>query len=70
MDECLTSYKLPKSLCLKCLDTHGRFSTIFNKGDNFCDLLFAVLHMVPLQRGPTLKGKNLLPVGANSFLLE
>ena len=34
----------------------------------FC---FAFLHSKPLlKKGSTLKGKNLLPLGANSFLLE
>ena len=26
--------------------------------------------LVPSEKGPTLKGKNLLPSGANSFLLK
>ena len=26
--------------------------------------------LLPSEKGPTLKGKNLLPIGANSFLLE
>ena len=36
----------------------GRISTAFDKGDNFCDFLFALLYI------------NHLPLGANSFLLE
>ena len=31
------------------LDTLGRFSALFYKGDNFCDFLFAFLHMNSLQ---------------------
>ena len=43
----------------------------FYKGDNFCDFLFALLYTNPYpKKGSTLKGKNLLPIGANSFLLE
>ena len=33
-----------------------------------CDILFAFLHIIPSQKGIALKGKNLLPIGANSFL--
>ena len=55
---------------LRRLDTLGRFSIIFNKGDNFFDFLIAFLHNKSLGKGSTLKGKNLLPKGANSFLLE
>ena len=37
----------------------------------FCDFLFSFLaHTDPSEKGSTLKGKNLLPLGANSFLLE
>ena len=28
------------------------------------------VYQIPSKKGSTLKGKNLLPVGANSFLLE
>ena len=42
--------------------------------DNFCDFLFAFLHVkhiLPISgEGFTLKGKNLLPNAANSFFLE
>ena len=60
------------------------FSTIFYKGDKFCDFQ---CHLVDFssfftrettfvtsallrvsQKGAALKGKNLLPMGANSFL--
>ena len=36
--------------------------TIFLKGDNFCDFLFAFLVMKPSHKGSSLKGKNLLLV--------
>ena len=66
---------------LKGLDTLGRCSPILFKGDNFCDFLFAFLNNKPFLKKPTLKGKNrflrstlkgknLLPRGANSFLLK
>ena len=38
------------------------------KGDNFCDFQFA--SEVPFGKGSALRGKNLLPPGANSFLIE
>ena len=49
------------------------------KGNNFCYFLFVVLpppptppppHPAPSEESSTLKGKNLLPKEANSFLLE
>ena len=39
------------------------FPSYLYKGDNFCDFLFDFLKMES-----TVKGKNLLPEGANSFL--
>ena len=42
----------------------------FHKGDDFCESLFAFLHINPLLKRCTLKGKNLLPRGANSFHLQ
>ena len=47
------------------LDTLGRFSAIFLKGGNF-----VTAHFHSYSSGSTLKGKNLLPLGANSFLSE
>ena len=48
---------------------NGIFVMAFiNKGVTFCNFLFAFLHSKPLPKGSTLKGKNLLPAGANSFL--
>ena len=38
-----------------------RFSAIFKKRDNFCDLLFALLYNRPSEEGSTLKGNYLLP---------
>ena len=46
----------------------GRFSAYFDKDDSF--LTPISVHQPPSQKGSTLKGKNLLPSGANSFLLE
>ena len=34
------------------------------------DAVLSTLFLLPSEKGPTLKGKNLLPVGADSFLLE
>ena len=43
----------------------------FNQGYIVCDFLFAFLYAKSLfENRYTLKGKNLLPLGANSFLLE
>ena len=36
------------------------FSTIFIKGNDFCDFLFASLDNTPSKFGSTLKGQNLL----------
>ena len=45
------------------------FLPFFDKGHNFCDLLFALLHVNPLsEQGSTLKGKKLLFLVTNSFL--
>ena len=52
------------------LDTHSGFLP-FLQGRQI--LLLPVsfpAHLVPSEKGSTLKGKNLLPRGANSFLLE
>ena len=61
------------------------FFSIFCKGDNFYDFLSVFLctkplikrsalkgknMLAPCEKGSTLKGNNLLPRGANSFLLE
>ena len=41
-----------------------------NKEDNFCEVLFAFMYISsPFKKGSTLKEMNLLPIGANSFLL-
>ena len=34
------------------------------------DAVLSTLFLLPSEMGPTLKGKNLLPMGADSFLLE
>ena len=41
------------------LDTLGRFSDIFNKGDNFCDLVCFPVHQ-SLLKGIYSKKENLL----------
>ena len=51
-------------------DILNRFSAIFDKGDNFCDFLFAFLYNNLSGKGSSLKGKNLLLPGANSFFFE
>ena len=49
----------------------GRFSSTAYKGSNFCDFLFASpAQLVLSEKESTLKGKNLLPLGANSFVSE
>ena len=53
---------------LRGFDTLVRSSTTSAKGDNFC--FPASLDTFTFEKGSTLKGKNLLPQGANSFLLE
>ena len=58
---------------LRGLETFSNFFTIFYKGDNFCDLLLLFRTPLSFWQGYTLKGKNLLPLGAmgaNSVLLE
>ena len=42
------------------MTTPTRLSTIFTKGDNICDFLFASLGNEPFQKQFTLKGRNLL----------
>lgn len=40
-----------------------RFSSLFHKGDNFCNFLFGFTYAskVPFEMGSTPEGKNLLP---------
>ena len=60
------------ALHLRRVDTLGNFFHHIFKEGNFCDFLFAFLHTEKVyssQKKSTLKGKNLLPMGANSFLL-
>ena len=57
-------------LRLSRLDVPDRFSTIFGKGDNFCDFPVCFpAHYIHSGKDSTLKGKNLLWRGAKSFLL-
>ena len=48
------------------LDTLGRFSFMFFKGDNFCDFLFAFLHSVPSEKGSTPR-KNEFATNGRKF---
>ena len=57
-------------MLLKGTHTLGRFSANLYKGDNFCDSVCSPAHQIPFEKESALKGKNLLPGGANSFLLE
>ena len=51
--------------------TKCRTFTIFDKGDNFSDFQFSFLYNKSLLKMDVFKkGKNLLPRGAHSFLLE
>ena len=51
----LNEGKLVIVLSLRGLDIPGRFfSTIFNKGETFCDFLFAFLHVKPLLKSGLL----------------
>ena len=52
----------------KGLDTLGRVFAILYKGDNFVTCYYE--YQIASEKGSILKGKNLLPLGANSFLLE
>ena len=51
-------------------DTHGEFSAIFIRETNFVVSCLLLCIRSGFWKGSTLKGKNLLPLGANSFLLE
>ena len=58
---------------LRRLYTFVSFSAILSKKDNFCDFPFAFLHIksrLKEKQRSTLKGKHLLPLGANAFLFE
>ena len=68
---CIHGQQLNDKHFLRGLDTLSGFSAIVCKGDNINVFLFALMHIkLLLKKGSTLKGKNLLPPGANSFLLE
>ena len=49
------------------LDTPGRFSAIFNMGDNFCDFLFGFLHTNPLLKRVHSNRKEFAPKGSKLF---
>ena len=42
------------------LNTFSRFAAIFNKGDNFCDILVAFLHNKCLLEGVYFKREQIL----------
>ena len=48
----------PQKSALRCTDTHPREAAL------------SVLFCLPSEKGSSLKEKNLLPPGANSFLLN
>ena len=51
-------------------DTHGRFSAIFYKEDNYCDFLFAFLHTKSVLKRVFSKKERMWPQGKQFFLLE
>ena len=53
---------------LKRVDTPGSFSAIFPRETTFVTV-YIPAYLVPSEKGSMLKGKNLLPKGANSFFL-
>ena len=61
---------LIRYLITKWIYEPGRLSAISTKVDNFCDILFALLHTKPLLKNKMLKGISLLTWAAHSFLLE
>ena len=63
----MTNEHITSANCLRGLDTFGKFSVTFYKGDNYFDFLSALLHTKPFLKESILKGKNLHPPGANSF---
>ena len=48
-------------------DTLGRFSSIFNKGNNICDFLIVFMHTEALSRKGLLKMKEYTPTGRKFF---
>ena len=55
---------------LKELAAHGRFAVIYVMRQLLLLLVCFPVHQVPSEKGFILKGKNLLPLGATSFLSE
>ena len=49
---------------------NGRISVVFNERAIFVTFCLFPKNQVPFEKWSTLKGKNLLPLGANSFLLK
>ena len=61
---------ITKYFALKGLGTHGRFSASYYKGGNFVISCCFPVNIDPPEMKSTVKGKNLFPLGANSYLLE
>ena len=62
-----TTHKLHQIYLLRGLDTVCRFSSIFNKGDNFCHVLFAFLHTNSLLKRVYSKRKEFALSGSKFF---
>ena len=58
----------PPEYKLRELDALGKFSSSFTRETIF--VTYISVQAFPSEKEHTLKGKNLLPKGANSFLLE
>ena len=52
------------------LDTLGKFSVIFNKGDNFCDIMLAFLYPNPLLKVVNSKRREFTPKGSKLFFFR
>ena len=63
-------YKNSKSCLLRGLDTLGRFSAIFTRKLTFVTSCLLSYTPSPVWKGVFSKGKCLLPLGADSFLLS
>ena len=59
-EKCQNSLSKPT---LRGLDTLGSWSSIFSKGDNFCDFLFAFLNSKPLLKRVLLLKESICSQG-------
>ena len=50
--------------------TFGRFSVKSKKRDKLLHPIYVPIHQAPSEKDLSLKGKNMLPLGANLFLLD